>query len=100
MKFLGSKAKGLCREYDKDGIFRYKIVPAWKRKIVIIKDYLFIYCSDFIKLFNLKRFLILLLAALSLPTAVVNTNLFDLKIFVQIWPIFVNSFLSGIRYFL
>ena len=31
-KFLESKARGLCREYDKDGISRYKLVPAWQRK--------------------------------------------------------------------
>tara|TARA_S200000501_G_C20500999_1_gene602606 strand:- start:107 stop:673 length:567 start_codon:yes stop_codon:yes gene_type:complete len=32
VKFLESKARGLCREYDKDGISRYKLVPAWQRK--------------------------------------------------------------------
>ena len=32
VKFLESKARGLCREYDNDGISRYKLVPAWQRK--------------------------------------------------------------------
>ena len=31
-KFLETKARGLCREYDKDGVSRYKLVPAWQRK--------------------------------------------------------------------
>ena len=31
-KFLEVKARGLCREYDKDGVSRYKLVPAWQRK--------------------------------------------------------------------
>ena len=31
-EFLETKARGLCREYDKDGISRYKLVPAWQRK--------------------------------------------------------------------
>ena len=31
-KFLETKARGLCREYDKDGNSRYKLVPAWQRK--------------------------------------------------------------------
>ena len=31
-KFLETKARGLCREYDKDGVSRYTLVPAWQRK--------------------------------------------------------------------
>ena len=31
-KFLESKARGLCKEYDKNGNSRYKLVPAWQSK--------------------------------------------------------------------
>ena len=30
--FLEIKAKSLCKEFDKDGNTRYKILPAWQRK--------------------------------------------------------------------
>ena len=32
INFLEIKAKSLCKEFDKDGNTRYKILPAWQRK--------------------------------------------------------------------
>ena len=32
VNFLEIKAKSLCKEFDKDGNTRYKILPAWQRK--------------------------------------------------------------------